>query len=434
MQRQRQQQQIRRSTHHRRTAICLMLLTLSSTIDFSCYGFLSSSSTRSSNTIDAPTSAKTASKTASFYTSSTVLNDDFPSVTFPPPITIKKRGRMRNGMYSIRDINIKKKESKSPTKTNQQDDFITGSKLPWIDYNNDYENENDNENENEKYDDNVYLSHWEWQLSHFKQHLTNFRINNDTDDETNDDCSDDLMYIEGQNQNKKQQQQQQRIYTVSYKSDEYRDIRITYMNFPGSSQCFRCMCYPNSINVPILGMAYMQFGSSSSGSKSNIKNMAFMDYQPLLSTNNNDKYELELLRIRSEIPLMNSPISHKHFDSIEERKYFTDYPLICKWDNDGGDSDAEFHRKELVRAQHDYVKTHIKLTKEEMMHDIDHDNVDNDDHDHDNDSILLLKLHSDFDTFVSSKEPAGKVLCNVFGTEIGNQLVHRILFPLSRNI
>jgi hypothetical protein len=136
---------------------------------------------------------------------------------------------------------------------------------------------------------------------------------------------------------------------------------------------------------------------------------------------------------------MNSPMSKKHFDDTkEERKYFTDYPLISKWtdndnDNDNDDDDsAEFYHKELIRAQKDYVKTHIKLTKEEMNNNKnnDHDN----DNDNDNDNVDILKLHSDFDTFVSSKEPAGKILCGTFGKEIGNQLVHRIIFPLSRNL
>merc|ERR1719272_763189 len=122
----------------------------------------------------------------------------------------------------------------------------------------------------------------------------------------------------------------------------------------------------------------MQFGSGngssgrngngtggSNGSNSITKNMAFMDYQPILlptssslstSDNVNNKYISELLRIRSEIPSMNTPISHKHFDSEEERKYFTDCPLICKWDTtkstNDSDSNSEFHHQELVRAQH----------------------------------------------------------------------------------
>jgi hypothetical protein len=461
-----QQQQCRRQHRHRHrrvTSIFLMLLTVSSTIEFS-YGWTTSSSNNNAAASTTKTSSTTTklsiSKTAAFYKTLTTDDDDFqtsvpPLPPSPPVITssIRKRGRMHNGIYSIRDIHhthkIKSKkeqqqESSYPKKINRDEDsIIIGSQLPWIDY------KNENKNKNEKYENNVYLSHWEWQLSYFNQHLTNFRINDDTteapqQEKTTDD--NDLMYTTDE----QQKDQQQRIYTVSYQSDEYRDIRITYMNFPGS-QFFRCMCYPNSINIPILGMAYMQFGSNgngngngsngsnggngSNGSNSITKNMAFMDYQPILvpaslSTSDNDnnvnnKYKSELLRIRSEIPSMNTPISHKHFDSEEERKYFTDCPLICKWDND---NDSEFHHQELVRAQHDYIQTHIKLTKEDRMM-----NNNNNNNNNNNTDTILLKLHSDFDTFVSSKEPAGKLLCHAFGHKIGNQLVHRILFPLSRN-
>ena len=457
MERQRQhqdQQQCRRQHRHRRvTSIFLMLFTLSSTIEVS-YGWTTSSSSNNNaaaSTTKAPSSTSI-SKTAAFYKTSTTDEDDFQTSVSPLPpspiITsnIRKRGRMHNGIYSIRDIHSKikskKKQSYYPN-INRDEDSIIGSQLPWIDYN------NENKNKNEKYENNVYLSHWEWQLSYFQQHLTNFRINDDTTEaqqqhehaqqQEKTTNYTDLMYTHTTDE----QQKDQRIYTVSYQSDEYRDIRITYMNFPGS-QFFRCMCYPNSIHVPILGMAYMQFGSNvssgsngnggSNGSNSITKNMAFMDYQPILlptssslstSDNNDNKYRSELLRIQSEIPSMNTPISHKHFDSEEERKYFTDCPLICKWDND---NDSEFHHQELVRAQHDYIKTHIKLTKEDRM--MTHkNNIDNNNSNDDN----LLKLHSDFDTFVSAKEPAGKLLCHAFGTKIGNQLVHRILFPLSRN-
>jgi len=404
-----------------------MLLTVSSTIEFSS-GWTTSSSNNNAAAASSATQASTSTKTSS----------------------IRKRGRMHNGIYSIRDIHtsthkIKSKQQSYPQKINRENDSIIGSQLPWIDYN------NENENKNEKYENNVYLFHWEWQLSYFQQHLTNFRINDDTTEaQQHDKTTDynDLMYTHTTDDN---EQKDQRIYTVSYQSEEYRDIRITYMNFPGS-QFFRCMCYPNSIHVPILGMAYMQFGSNGSngnggnggnGSNSITKNMAFMDYQPILlptssslstSDNVNNKYKSELVRIRSEIPSMNTPISHKHFDSEEERKYFTDCPLICKWDTTNSDSNdidsnSEFHHQELVRAQHDYIKTHIKLTKEDRM--MTHKNSNNNNNT-DTDTILL-KLHSDFDTFVSAKEPAGKLLCHAFGTKIGNQLVHRILFPLSRN-
>merc|ERR1712153_280836 len=98
-------------------------------------------------------------------------------------------------------------------------------------------------------------------------------------------------------------------------------------------------------------MGMMKFG--------NKKNMAVLDYQPLPTSSDDirDRFESELKRIRTEYPTMTQPMSNKHFDSYEERKYFTEIPLITKWD-DGQDSknvdnnvNEEEYRTELIDAQ-----------------------------------------------------------------------------------
>merc|ERR1740117_2553164 len=79
-------------------------------------------------------------------------------------------------------------------------------------------------------------------------------------------------------------------------------------------------------------MGLMKFGVGGNGSK----NMAVMDYQPLPTTPPfiYTKFESELIRIQSEIPSTNQPMSNKHFDDTkEERKYFTNHQLMCKWDD-----------------------------------------------------------------------------------------------------
>jgi len=305
---------------------------------------------------------------------------------------------------------------------------------------------------------NVYLSHWNWQLSYFQEHLTNLRVNensnsnnnNDNDDESNSNSNSNNSFNNLYNLD---DGKEQRVYTISLQSDEYRDIRMTYMHFPGA-QIFRCLSYPRNGNLPIMGMGLMKFGIGSGGkSKSKSKNMAVMDYQPLPpppnSNNNNnnnnddqqqqlqlqlqqqhhsavnDLYTSELLRLRAEIPSMTQPMTHQHFDSDDERKYFTESPLLGRW-SDGDDDASEQHRRDLQRAQRDYVQTHIELTQRFSGN----NNIDND-NDEDEDNSILLKLHSDFDTHVSEKEPAGKFLCSAFGPEIGNKLVHTVIFPLS---
>merc|ERR1712224_68388 len=162
-------------------------------------------------------------------------------------------------------------------------------------------------------------------------------------------------------------------YTVAMESDEYHEIRMTYLSFPGA-EFFRCASYPRSSpEIPVMGMTLMQFGGGVCG-----KNMAVMDYQPIQPTSNTQAlYEYELQRIRKQIPCVNEAISHTHFDTPEERTYFTDVPLKCGWSNNDNSSDdesiksaaedeghsPEFYRKELDRAHRDFVQSHVELTQ-----------------------------------------------------------------------
>ena len=287
--------------------------------------------------------------------------------------------------------------------------------LPWVkdnDLNMKHQNDNDNE------DVVHYLEHWNWQVAYFQQHLTNFRLSETPADE-NDDELQALMSIHHRDK-------QQRVYTVSYTSDEYRDIRMTYMSFPGS-QVFRCLCYPNptpptqrsSGCVPILGMGMMKFG--------NKNNMAVLDYQPLPTTSPavRTQFETELRRIRNTYPTMTHPMSQNHFEAGEERQYFTDIPLMTKWEDHPEDAQ---YRTELRQAQQDYVQSHIRLTQQQPLESQQthpkHAATEED----------ILQVHADFDTYVSQKEPAGRVLMGALGKELGHALTHRVIFPLSRNV
>jgi len=282
------------------------------------------------------------------------------------------------------------------------DECAPVGKLPWLNQ------VGCDENVPDVNDDNVFHSHWNWQLSYFQRQLTKLRANT----EQHEGGSNDLMYLVDE-------EKQQHVYTVSLQSDEYRDIRMTYMSFP-TAQIFRCLCYPRSPDIPIMGMGLMQFGG--------VRNMAIMDYQPLSSGSPEIQalYESELQRIRAEILSMSQPMSHKHFESSEERKYFTYFPLKGNWTAPATDDSHEFHRRELERAQHEFVRCHVELTQRLGMNAVATATRGTRDRD-------ILKLHSDFDTFVSLREPAGKFLCASFGKEMGDKLVHNAIFPLSRN-
>lgn len=251
-----------------------------------------------------------------------------------------------------------------------------------------------------------FLEHWNWQFEFFQENLTNFRVKS-LEDVDPSIC--DLYYT-----TKEGDAATQRVYTISLESDEYRDIRMTYIHCSGM-ETFRCLSYPRNGDLPVQGMFVMKMGGC--------RNLSIMDYQPLPATNAvteeiNRVYEHELLALRQQIPTMSQPMTHKHFDSDEERKYFSELPLLgrCNELESSLEEQQEFVQN-LWKAQRNYMTTHVALTKQ----------FGNANHDYD----YVLQRHSDFDAHVSEKEPAGPFLKSVFGPELGSTIHHNVIFPLS---
>mmetsp|Transcript_28343 Transcript_28343/g.66546 ORF Transcript_28343/g.66546 Transcript_28343/m.66546 type:complete len:412 (-) Transcript_28343:348-1583(-) len=283
-----------------------------------------------------------------------------------------------------------------------QQNLSSASTIPWI------QQEAD---DGDSHSDHAFFSHWNWQLEYFRSHLTNLRVN------SNEDEIDDLYCMDDGSK---------RLYTISLSSDEYRDIRMTYMDFP-SCKTIRCLAYPSDGKLPILGMGLMKFGKH--------QHLAVLDYQPLPAAAQKDiqdAYVSELLRMRDEIPSLGQPHTFRHFVT-EERKYFTDSPLYGKWtdhatNGDEADEDTTTTTSwlgDLQCAQREFVRTHVRLTQSL----IDTEESGNESSQPDR----VVQLHSDFDTEVSRKEPAGPMLVAAFGPELAHRLVHEVIFPLSRN-
>jgi 15,16-dihydrobiliverdin:ferredoxin oxidoreductase len=254
-------------------------------------------------------------------------------------------------------------------------------------------------------DNNVFLSHWDWQLEYFEQHLTRLRVNPDF-------VGEELMYVE----TKDAEQPTQRIYTVSLQSDEYRDIRMTYLHCGDKAQIFRCTCYPRN-DMPILGMGMMQFAGG-------VRNVAIIDFQPLLEDDEGQAmYTSTLEQIRSAAnPALQQPMSNRHFDPTEQ-KYFTAHPIIGKWGSADTDVVAAAKLAHDLRATHqDCVRAHVGLTKATVECPTPLSNLP---------EAYTEQLHSSYDTFVAAKEPASQLLSAAFGKDIAERLVHEIIFPLS---
>jgi hypothetical protein len=177
--------------------------------------------------------------------------------------------------------------------------------------------------------------------------------------------------------------------------------------------------------MPILGMGMMQFGGNGQ------RNVAILDYQPLIKKqelkdgHQQEQYVSKLLQIRSNYPSLQQPMTNRHFDP-NEPKYFTANPIIGKWSSsshDGNETNVSDSKmwKDLQTLHQDCIEQHVQMTQTMML---------NEDYSKESETDLL-KLHSDYDTFVAAKEPASQLLGSSFGKDIAHRLVHEMIFPLS---
>merc|ERR1712232_82201 len=122
-----------------------------------------------------------------------------------------------------------------------------------------------------------------------------------------------------------------------------------------------------------------------------------------------------------QIPTMSQPMTHKHFDSDEERKYFSELPLLGRCNElEASPREQEDFVQDLWKAQKQYMNLHVGLTKKFTRSESKSCNPE-----------YVLQRHSDFDVHVSEKEPAGPFLKSVFGHELGSTIHHSVIFPLS---
>jgi hypothetical protein len=107
--------------------------------------------------------------------------------------------------------------------------------------------------------DCVYMPFWEWQLDYFQTHLSNFQIHPLANTTWEYICN---------------AEKQTRMVTLVASSDEYRQIRMTYLDAGEKTQIFTSVCYPRG-NLPILGIDLLQFGK---------QGVAICDFQPIHAT------------------------------------------------------------------------------------------------------------------------------------------------------
>jgi len=424
------------SGHYNIVSLSMRLLLLCVVFQFhSSYCWLSTKSSSNNHRISTTTATKRAIR----------MDTEGPpsGSTAIPQIPVSLKGKWDRHVHAsvgTATANRRRRPGNQKSPTTSVPPLTSQCRLPWL--------QEDTPAQRLNGDDcrNIFFSHWNWQLEYFQKHLTNVQVNTCHDDD--ESSLSNLLYVKTTkpshsnhdiSDDAPEQQQQQQIYTISLQSDEYRDIRMTYLHFGKHAQIFRCTCYPRS-DMPILGMGMMQFAGGQ-------RNVAILDFQPLLSSHgeneevddgiNNESMERQseyiskLLEIRSSYPSFQQPMSNRHFDPNEQR-YFTANPFIGKWSetarNDQDDGINNTDRKdgtllwqELQTIHQECVQTHVEMTQATRQ-DCQHNEEQHQ---------RILRLHSEYDTFVAAKEPASQLLGSAFGKDVAHQLVHQVIFPLS---
>jgi len=250
----------------------------------------------------------------------------------------------------------------------------------------------------------TYHPVWEWQTEYFQQHLTNFR---------------EVPLLDPSLADVTDEKARTRVRTKWYSSNEYRLIRMTYMDGGAMSQSFTTVCYPRSLTMPIMGHGLLQIGD---------RRITISDFQPLLQ-NDDDSQHAELAKkylkpIQEEYPSLQEKMSERFFEQGSDT-YWSDYTLLGRF-SASDDKDGTMW-KDLWPAYQACVQTHVQLIQEQQQA---VSNVQDDD-DCIHNTRRLLEEHASYDAHVSSGDPAMKILTRIFGEEMATKIVYETLFPLA---
>jgi hypothetical protein len=148
------------------------------------------------------------------------------------------------------------------------------------------------------HDSLFYMPFWEWQIGFLQENLTNLRLI-PTVDRTK--RQNDLTYVENSKKNK-------RMITLCFESDEYRLIRMTYLDAGVAVQVFTSLFYPR-VNIPVLGIDFLQFNNQT-------RHLTVVDMQPIHPSEDghDTKYTHLLEPIRNRYPSLQNRMSKAFYD------------------------------------------------------------------------------------------------------------------------
>ena len=236
----------------------------------------------------------------------------------------------------------------------------------------------------------LFMPFWEWQLSFMKSSLTNLEST---------DC-DEFSYNENKERNA-------RVVNASYKSDEYRKIRMTYYDAGDKAQVFNSLWYPDeSYDAPLLGIDLLAFNRK--------KFLVVVDFQPLPDNHRNSKTDYtEFVRdIHESLPsTLKGKMSARFYD---ENQFFSDHLLFGRFE------DEDVIYSDVFEAFGKYVQNHVDMVQRHIEPDS-------------NDNERILEGQRQYDVYSAARDPAHALFTRIFGKEWADAYVYDFLFSMSKS-
>lgn len=264
-----------------------------------------------------------------------------------------------------------------------------------------------------------YMKFYEWQISYMKQQLTNLQSLPILSKKGQKDMS----YVQNTNAT-------MRMHTSAFTSDEYKYIRCTTVDGGNQLQVFTSLFYPRNTLLPVLGIDLLQFNHGK-------KTLCIVDFQPVVippssiddttatTTHNHEYYESKLKRIRDQYPSLQNEMTNRFYSSDDP--YFSKQMLLGRIQHDSKTNSIDATKTathamvytELYPAYQQYVQTHVQLQKEAMEQQVRQPE----------ENSYVEECHAKYDTYSAERDPAHKLLANIFGQDFANDYVYDILFP-----
>ena len=292
-----------------------------------------------------------------------------------------------------------------------------------------------------------YMPFWEWQREFMQNNLTNLRwiptVGSQLTQE--EKVPVDLTYVENIKKKK-------RMITLCFESDEYRLIRMTYLDGGLATQVFTSLWYPRT-NLPVLGIDLLQFQNQT-------RHLTVVDMQPIHP--HEDDHDLPYLHhlepVRNQYPRLQHRMSKSFYD---ESQFFSSQMLLGRGDEqeeegNGRGGGPDYVWEDLFPAYQSYVHTHLSLVQQTLLQQknqqqvqdevgvdpLSHKDGRTDTADNADDTLSsltaieqqqqqVLHRHKAYDDYSSVRDPAHGLLKALFGGEYADAFVYEVLFPLS---